>query len=79
MVAIVSPMRYLLRMPPNTHKARQDGILLAPSEAARVLGVSTRTLIRWEAAELLIAVRTVGNHRRYRLSDLEAIRDRGAA
>lgn len=39
--------------------------LLTVQEAARLLGVSTKTLRRWDQAGKFIAQRTVGNQRRY--------------
>ena len=43
------------------------------SEAAQRLGVTIGTLRRWDASGKLKSVRTLGNHRRYRLDDIEAI------
>ena len=43
---------------------------LSIHEAAEHLGLSTKTLRRWEASGKLVAVRTRGGHRRYLLSDL---------
>src|SRR5258708_19943640 len=42
-------------------------------EAAKYLGVSTKTLRRWEASGNLSPIRTTGGHRRYALSDLAEI------
>ena len=49
---------------------------LAPAEAARRAGVSTRTLRRWEQAGKLQASRTASGQRRYRPADLEAAANR---
>ncbi|MHA1647052.1 MAG: IS607 family transposase, partial [Promethearchaeota archaeon] len=38
--------------------------------AARLLGVCRKTLRRWEEKGRLFPKRTVGNHRRYKLSEL---------
>lgn len=46
---------------------------LTPAEAAEKFGVKTRTLINWVRAQRLEAQRTVGGHRRYRESDVEAL------
>jgi excisionase family DNA binding protein len=43
------------------------------TEAAELLGVVTKTLRRWDDTGKLKAVRTFGNHRRYRVEDIEAI------
>ena len=52
--------------------------LLAPGEAAKMLGVDTKTLSRW--AKLpeshrshIPSVRTLGGHRRYRESTIRAL------
>jgi len=45
--------------------------LLSISEAAERLGVSPMTLRRWEASGKLTPERTVGNQRRYRLSQID--------
>jgi len=47
--------------------------LIGISETAELLGTNTRTLRRWDAEGKLEAVRTLGGHRRYRLSDIEAL------
>ena len=40
-------------------------------EVSTMLGVSAKTLRRWDKEGKLIASRTLGNHRRYKLSDIE--------
>jgi len=47
--------------------------LIDISEAAQRLGVTMITLRRWDASGKLKSVRTLGNHRRYRLEEIEAI------
>ncbi|ELR98300.1 IS607 family transposase [Gloeocapsa sp. PCC 73106] len=47
---------------------------LSISEAAKLKGVSTQTLRRWEASGKLIPERTVTGHRRYDLSQLMGIK-----
>ncbi len=42
-------------------------------EAARQLGVSADTLRRWEREGRIEAIRTLGNQRRYRQSDIDAL------
>ncbi|NET42409.1 IS607 family transposase [Okeania sp. SIO2B3] len=44
--------------------------LLTISEAAELLGVSTKTIRRWEAQGRLNSIRTAGGHRRFTVSDL---------
>jgi excisionase family DNA binding protein len=46
---------------------------LSPAKASRFLGVSTRTLWRWEEQGRLRALRTPAGHRRYALSDLQRL------
>ena len=45
--------------------------LLSIQEAGKLLGVSAKTLRRWEARGILTAQRTVGNQRRYLKSQIE--------
>jgi putative resolvase len=51
--------------------------LLHPKEAAEELGVSIRTLIRWDEAGKLRTVRTVGNQRRIPLQEIFRLRRQG--
>ncbi len=55
--------------------------LLHPKEAAAELGVSIRTLIRWDEAGKLRTVRTVGNQRRIPIEEISRLRrlDKGLA
>jgi len=48
-----------------------DKNLLTISQAAKQLGVSTKTLRRWEQRGVLIGSRTVGNQRRYLLDEIK--------
>jgi putative resolvase len=43
---------------------------LTPQEAADLLGVTVKTLHRWEADQKIKSTRTVGGHRRYDIADL---------
>ena len=47
--------------------------LIDISEAAQRLGVTMVTLRRWDTLGKLKSVRTFGNHRRYRIDEIEAI------
>ena len=51
--------------------------LLTPSEAAEELGISIRTLIRWDQAGKLRAVRTAGNQRRIPVEEIFRLRRQG--
>jgi len=44
--------------------------LLSVTEAAQLLGVSTKTIRRWENEGRIKTTRTQGNHRRFSVSDL---------
>lgn len=49
--------------------------LLTPSQVARVLHVSPKTVSRWADEGLLSCVVTLGGHRRFRRQDIdEAVR-----
>jgi excisionase family DNA binding protein len=43
---------------------------LTPLQAAELLGVTVKTLHRWEADGKIKSTRTVGGHRRYNIADL---------
>lgn len=46
--------------------------MISISEAGKILGVTSRTLKRWDESGKLKVYRTLGNHRRYKLSEVEA-------
>lgn len=43
------------------------------TEAAQMFAVSADTIRRWEREGKLVGRRTLGQHRRFRLADLEAL------
>lgn len=47
--------------------------LLTPGEVAKRFGVNPKTITRWADAGKLTAIRTLGGHRRYRASEVEAL------
>ena len=51
--------------------------LLHPKEAAYELGVSTKTIHRWDEAGKLRTVRTVGNQRRIPIEEIVRLRKQG--
>ena len=51
--------------------------LLTPSQAAAEFGISIRTLYRWEEADTLHTVRTVGNQRRIPIEEVSRRRRQG--
>ena len=50
---------------------------LSPKEAASALGISIRTLYRWEAEGNLSTVRTVGHQRRIPIAEIARLRRQG--
>ncbi|KKR71056.1 MAG: hypothetical protein UU14_C0037G0025, partial [Candidatus Roizmanbacteria bacterium GW2011_GWB1_40_7] len=55
------------------NKSAQNRSYLSISEAAEFLGINPMTLRRWDRSGKLKSYKTKGQHRRYRLKDLEAI------
>ena len=47
--------------------------LLTPSEVASLFRVDPKTVTRWAKAGKLTAIRTLGGHRRYRKSEVQAL------
>jgi putative resolvase len=47
--------------------------LVSIGKAADILGVHTDTLREWDKENKLVPVKTLGNHRRYRLADIESL------
>ena len=48
-------------------------VLLTPSEVAALFRVDPKTVTRWAKAGKLTAIRTLGGHRRYRQSEVQAL------
>jgi excisionase family DNA binding protein len=48
-------------------------VLLTPAEVARLFRVDPKTVTRWAKAGKLTAIRTLGGHRRYRRSEVQAL------
>lgn len=51
----------------------QPDALLTPAEVATLFRVDPKTVTRWAQAGKLNAVRTLGGHRRYRVTEVHAI------
>jgi excisionase family DNA binding protein len=50
-----------------------NDVYLTPSEVARLLQVSPKTVSRWADKGLLPCIVTLGGHRRFRRSTVEAV------
>jgi excisionase family DNA binding protein len=51
--------------------------MISISEASEILGIGIRTLQQWDKDGKLIAYRTLRGHRRYKLSEIEALINNG--
>ena len=47
--------------------------LISIEEASKMLNVTKGTLRIWDNEKKLMAVKTIGGHRKYRISDIEKI------
>ena len=52
---------------------RQPEVLLTPAEVATLFRVDPKTVTRWAKAGKLTAIRTLGGHRRYGQSEVQAL------
>jgi excisionase family DNA binding protein len=61
-------------MPSQSELAESAPVIwLTPAQAAPRLRVETRTLQRWANARRLTVVRTLGGHRRYKETEVDAL------
>lgn len=51
----------------------QDSPLMTASEVAKAFNCDPRTITRWAKAGKLDTIRTLGGHRRYRRTQVEAL------
>lgn len=51
----------------------ENSRLIGIDEASKMLGVTKQTLRNWDARDILKAVRTPSNRRKYRIEDIEKI------
>jgi excisionase family DNA binding protein len=58
-----------------TRPLEPEDRLLTPAEVAVLFRVDAKTVSRWARAGKLTAIRTLGGHRRYRESEVRALRD----
>ena len=52
--------------------AKDNDELLTPSEVAELFRVNPKTVTRWARSGKISAIRTLGGHRRFRRSEIEA-------
>ena len=50
-------------------------VLLTPREVAELFGVDPKTVTRWAKAGKLTSIRTLGDHRRFRKSEVDDLRN----
>jgi excisionase family DNA binding protein len=55
---------------PHTDDFDTPEALLTPSEVAALFRVNPKTVTRWARAGKLTAIRTLGGHRRFRVSEI---------
>ena len=57
----------------NLYRLNDQEVLLTPAEVASLFRVDPKTVTRWAKAGKLTAIRTLGGHRRYRQSEVQAL------
>jgi excisionase family DNA binding protein len=57
----------------SMQRPAEQEVLLTPAEVAKMFRVDPKTVTRWAKAEKLTAIRTLGGHRRYRRSEVQAL------
>ena len=57
----------------SINRSPEAEILLTPAEVASLFRVDPKTVTRWAKAGKLTAIRTLGGHRRYRASEVNAL------
>jgi len=55
------------------NRSSEAEVLLTPAEVASLFRVDPKTVTRWAKAGKLTAIRTLGGHRRYRASEVNAL------
>ena len=56
---------------PNNDELDAPEQLLTPSEVAAMFRVNPKTVTRWARAGKLTAIRTLGGHRRFKVSEIK--------
>ena len=54
-------------------RSMEQEVLLTPAEVAKLFRVDPKTVTRWAKAGKITAIRTLGGHRRYRKSEVQAL------
>ena len=57
----------------SMQRSTEQEILLTPAEVAKLFRVDPKTVTRWAKAGKITAIRTLGGHRRYRQSEVQAL------
>ena len=57
----------------SMQRPAEQEVLLTPTEVAKMFRVDPKTVTRWAKAGKLTAIRTLGGHRRYRRSEVQAL------
>lgn len=57
----------------SIQRSVEQEVLLTPAEVAKLFRVDPKTVTRWAKAGKLTAIRTLGGHRRYRRSEVQAL------
>ena len=57
----------------SLNRPQEPEVLLTPSEVATLFRVDPKTVTRWAKAGKLTAIKTLGGHRRYRQSEVQAL------
>ena len=57
----------------SINRPSEPEVLLTPAEVAKFFRVDPKTVTRWAKAGKLTAIRTLGGHRRYRQSEVNAL------
>ena len=57
----------------NGHLPTEQEVLLTPAEVASLFRVDPKTVTRWAKAGKLTSIRTLGGHRRYKDSEVNAL------
>ncbi|MHB2022673.1 MAG: helix-turn-helix domain-containing protein [Mycobacteriales bacterium] len=58
---------------PVSDAVEDESVFMRPSAVALLFGVDAQTVRRWSDSGLLATQRTVGGHRRFRRSDVQAL------